>query len=111
MESEATKEKGSSGVGPAGGITLQKAVELGEYKPEYLGKFPEWKLLSKHAQLQLIRQGIRNRKTQLMNQYASLFNVLDFRLKKPELEPRLNHILELVKQVDMDEEYFLAHYV
>ena len=90
-EFEASKEKGSSGGGSPsiGHMTLQKAVELGEF----------------------IRTGLRNRKGQLMTQYASLFNVLNYSQKAVELEPKLNHILDLVRQVDIDEEYYLANYV
>ena len=112
-ETEATKERGSSGGGggSAGFMTLQKAVELGEYKPEVLSQYSDWKLLSKHGQLQFIRTGLRYHKGQLLTQYASLFNIPNYSLKADELEPKLNHILDLVKEVDRDEEYYLANYV
>lgn len=111
-EHEGSKEHGSSGGGTSTGrLTLQRAVDLGEYKPEILARYSDWHLLSRHGQLQFIRKGIHNRKAQLMTQYAELFNVLDFSEKRTELEPRLNHILDLVKEVDRDDEYYLAHYV
>ncbi len=112
-EFEASKERGSSGGGSpsTGQMTLQKAVELGEYKPEVLSQYGDWSLLSKHGQLQFIRTGLRYHKGQLMTQYAALFNIPNYSQKADELEPKLNHILDLVRQVDKDEEYYLANYV
>jgi hypothetical protein len=46
-----------------------------------------------------------------MTQYAALFNIPNYSQKADELEPKLNHILDLVRQVDKDEEYYLANYV
>ena len=62
-------------------MTLQGAVELGEYKPEYLATFPEWHTLSRHVQFQFIREGLDNRRKQLTVQWAEINNILDFRLK------------------------------
>ena len=42
-------------------MTLQKAIELGEYDPDYLAQFAEWSSLSRHSQFELIRQALRNR--------------------------------------------------
>lgn len=33
-------------------LTLEKAVELGEYDPDYLANFPEWHTLSRHIQFE-----------------------------------------------------------
>lgn len=105
------QEKVSSSGGATGQITLQRAIALGVYKPGDLSKFPDWHVLSAHGQLQLIREGIRNHKSQLLSQYAAIFNTLDFSLKKDTLESKMNHVLELVKQVDRDEEHYLTTYV
>lgn len=94
-----------------GTMTLERAVQLGEYEPEYLSQFPEWTVLSKYVQLQYIREGIRNRKRSLMTQYSALNNTLHFSTKAAELEPKLNHIMDLIKQLDRDEEHFLSSYV
>src|SRR3989338_4950457 len=65
-------------------LTLEKAIELGEYDPNFLSNFPEWHDLSKHVQFQLIRKALDNRYRQLVTQYAELSNVLDLR-NKPEI--------------------------
>ncbi len=72
-------------------LTLQKAIELGEYQPEFLSKYPEFQKLSKHAQFQLIRQAIDNRERQLISHWAEINNVLDFS-KKPELQEPLKNL-------------------
>lgn len=81
-------------------LTLEKAVELGEYDPNFLANFPEWHTLTKHIQFQYIKKALENRHHQLLSQYAELHNVLDLR-NKPEIweaihnmEKQLHHILE-----------------
>lgn len=74
-------------------ISLNKAIELGEYDPKYLSNFKEWKNLSPHGQLQLIRKGLDTRRQQLTEQWAEINNVIDFRLK-PELKETLKRIEE-----------------
>jgi len=80
-------------------LTLEKAVELGEYDPNFLANFPEWHTLSKHIQFQYIRKALENRHQQLITQYAELNNVLDLR-NKPDVweaiknvEKQLHHLL------------------
>ncbi len=79
---------------------MEKAVELGEYDPNFLANFPEWHSLSKHVQFQYIRKALNNRHKQLLTQYAELNNVLDLRLKPDiwkaikNMEKQLHHILE-----------------
>ncbi len=50
MEEE-KKEPGKSSSIPyaASSMTLQKAVDLGEYHPDFLANFPEWHTLSRHC--------------------------------------------------------------
>jgi len=81
-------------------LTLEKAVELGEYDPDFLANFPEWHKLNRHIQFQYIRQALENRRKQLLTQYAELNNVLDLR-NKPDvwkaignIEKQLRHLLE-----------------
>lgn len=90
-------------------MTLQKAVDLGEYKPDYLSTFPEWHTLSKHVQFQFIKQGLENRRHQLLQQYGEISNVLDFRLK-PELKETLNNIHKQLKNLDDDFEKISMEY-
>lgn len=93
------KIKGGSPKQTSPTMTLQKAVDMGEYDPAYLSTFPEWQPLSKHIQFQFIKAGIENRKKQLLMQYAEISNVLDFRLK-PELKETLANIHKQLKSLD-----------
>jgi hypothetical protein len=90
-------------------MTLQKAVELGEYDPKFLATLPEWHTLSRHIQFQFIKTAAENRRKQLLSQFADLNNVLDYRLK-PEIKEAAASVLERVKQVEYDLEKFLIEY-
>jgi len=90
-------------------MTLQKAVDLGEYNPEYLSGFAEWHTLSRHTQAQLIPEAIKNRKRQLIQQWAEINNVIDFRLK-PQLQQALRNIEAQRKKVEKDEERLFLEY-
>ena len=37
-------------------ITFQKAIDMGEYNPDYLATFPEWHSLTRHVQFEFIRR-------------------------------------------------------
>ncbi len=102
MEDEGEQEKSLGGKTPpsVSKLTLEKAIELGEYDPKFLANFPEWHTLSIHIQFQYVKKALENRHHQLLAQYAELNNVLDLR-KKPEvweairnMEKQLHHILE-----------------
>jgi hypothetical protein len=90
-------------------MTIQKAVDFGEYDPKYLSTLPEWHTLSKHIQFQYIKTALENRRHQLLQQYAEISNVLDFRLK-PELKETLNSIHKQLKQLDSDFEKISMEY-
>src|ERR1035437_5442582 len=86
-------------------LTLEKAVELGEYDPDFLANFPEWHTLSRHIQFQYIRKALENRNRQLLGQYADLNNVLDLR-NKPDVwkairnvEKQLHQLLEVKEKL------------
>src|SRR3989344_4378876 len=72
-------------------MTLDKAIELGEYDPNYLATFPEWHSFTKHIQWEYIKKALENREKQLMQQYAAVNNVLDFS-KKPHAHEALKKI-------------------
>jgi len=59
--------------------------------------------LSRHAQFQLIRQGLDNRERQLKMQWAEINNVLDFS-QKPELQKVLRNLEAQIRQVYDDRE-------
>ena len=110
FEEEGTKEKSSgksSGKSPV--MTLQKAVDLGEYEPDYLATFSEWSILSRHVQFQFIKEGLENRRRQLIQQWAEISNVLDFRLK-PNLKIALKNIEKQLKKLSNDKERLYLEY-
>lgn len=104
-------EKNPKSTAPAASsaMTLQKAIDLGEYKPEFLETFAEWATLSPHVQLQYIRQAIENRRKHLLTQWAEVNNVLDFRLK-PEMKKTLTRIEEQMRTLEADREKIYAEY-
>lgn len=111
MEDQESGEtiKGGSPTPKTAKMTLQKAVDFGEYDPKFLSTFPEWHTISPHIQFQFIRQAMENRRHQLLAQYAAISNVLDFRLK-PELKQTLNNIHKQLKQIDNDFEKISLEY-
>jgi hypothetical protein len=90
-------------------MTLEQAISMGEYNPEYLGTFPEWHQLSKHTQFQYIRMATDNRRKQLLMQWAEVNNMLDFRLK-PELHDTLKNIEAQMKKLVKDREKLYVEY-
>lgn len=92
-----------------GFLTLEKAIELGEYEPEFLSQFKEFRNLSRYSQFQLVRQAIKNREQQLRLHYAEINNQLDFRLK-PELKKALKNIEQKLADLSTDEEKLFVEY-
>lgn len=90
-------------------LTLEKAIELGNYAPEFLAQFAEFRQLPRYTQFQLIRQALRNREAQLRLHYAELNNQLDFR-RKPDLKRGLENIETQIQQLNADEERLLVEY-
>lgn len=90
-------------------LTLEKAIELGEYDPEKLSHFAEWQILSRHAQFELIKQALENRKHQLWQHWAELNNQLNFS-KKPYLKTALQNIQEQIDQWKQDNERLYIEY-
>lgn len=90
-------------------MTLQKAIDLGEYFPEFLANFPEWHSLSRHSQFQMIRQALDNRRHQLLTQWAEINNVIDFSLK-PEMATALENLQKQIKKLENDREDLYLEY-
>lgn len=90
-------------------MSLQKAVEMGEYNPEYLSTFPEWQELTSHVQFQYIKTAIDNRRKQMIMQYAEINNMLDFSLK-PHLTEALHNIEKQLKMLELDRERLFVEY-
>ena|SRR3990172_7966576 len=109
FEDQLEKGTASKGRSRASKMTLQKAVDMGEYDPQFLATFPEWHELSRHVQFQYIRQGLDNRQKQLVLQYAEINNVLDLRLK-PHLKEALQNVHKQLKKLDAEREELYLEY-
>lgn len=73
-------------------MTLQQAIDFGEYHPEFLQNFPEWHTLTPHIQWQYVRKALDIKRKQLWTQYNELCSVLDIRLK--------SNVQESIKNVE-----------
>jgi len=90
-------------------ITLQQAVDFGEYDPSFLANFAQWHSLSIHIQWQLIRKALDNRQRQLITQYAELNNVLCFS-KKPNIHEACKRVEEQLANLSQDKERLYIEY-
>lgn len=110
FEEDTTIEKGSITSAPQSSVmTLEKAIEMGEYDPVFLSTFAEWHSLSRHIQFQYIRKALDNRNQHLITQWAEIVNIIDFS-KKPELAEALTNIQKQIKEVDRDREKLYLMY-
>ena len=88
---------------------LREVIDMGEYDPEYLANFAEWHTLSKTIQWSMIKKALDVREHQLVQQWAEINNVMDFRLK-PELKTALKNIQDKIHQVSKDREKLIMEY-
>ncbi len=109
-------EESEKGEVPTGGgtissskMTLAKAIEMGEYDPDYLATFPEWYTHPRHSQFQLISKALDNRRKHLLVQWAELNNVLDFS-KKPHLRDALKNVEQQLRKVRGDKERIFVEF-
>lgn len=112
FDGEPTNEKGSNRgktVIPAGRLTFAKAIELGEYDPDFLATFPEWATFSRHVQFEYIKQALDNRRRQLTVQWAEINNFLDFS-QKPHLKAALDNIQKQLRVLQNDREKLYVEY-
>ena len=92
-----------------GKMSLQQAIDLGEYRPEYLANFAEWHALSIYIQFQMIRQALEIRHRQLITQYAELNNVLDLR-NKPHVQQAIKNVEKQLRMFEQDREELFVQY-
>lgn len=109
FEDDIEKAKSSSPPPRGDKMTLQKAVDMGEYDPEFLSTFAEWHTISRYVQFQYIKQAVDNRHKQLIMQYAEINNMLDFS-KKPHLNDALKNIEKQLKLLEVDRERLFVEY-
>lgn len=88
-------------------ITLLKAIELGEYEPSQLSRFPEWHTLSTHAQYELVRKGLQNHDFQLRRLWAEINNQLNFSAK-PSLQKARDNVDTQIQQLRRDEDRLMV---
>jgi len=90
-------------------MTLQKAIDMGEFDPDFLATFPEWHQLSRHIRWEMVRQGLHNRRRQLRIHWAEIANQPDFS-KKPHLSSALKNIEKQLDELQVDEERLQVEY-
>lgn len=90
-------------------FTLKDAVNLGEYRPEYLANFAEWHTLSPHIQWSLIRRGLEIRRKQLLTHWAELNNTLDLR-NKPKVQQAMKNVEKQLQKLAEDQEKLYVEY-
>ena len=95
---------------PTTKMTLDKAVEMGEYNPDFLATFPEWAGFSNNIRWHYIRDAIQNRRKFLLLNWAETNNVLDFRLK-PEMKQVLDKINLQLKNLNQEEEKLRLEFI
>ncbi len=96
--------------GPKGSaLTLQKAIDLGEYEPEFLAQFPEWHKVSRHVQFEFVRTALDNRRKKLLTQWATIYNTLDYRLK-PHLAEAAKNVKKQLDKLKEDKERLYVEY-
>lgn len=91
-------------------MTLEKAVEMGEYDPNFLSTFPEWAGFSNNIRWHYVRDAIQNRRHFLMINWAETNNVLDFRLK-PEMKAVVDKINNQLKLLNDEEERLRLEFI
>lgn len=87
----------------SGRMTLDRAVEMGEYDPDFLATFPEWYELSKHMQWHMIRKALENRRRFLVVQWSELANQPDYS-QKPHLKQAQKGVERQLDELQIDEE-------
>lgn len=111
-EVEPKEQNLSSNVPPvpkSASLTFEKAIELGEYHPEYLAQFPVWHTLSRFMQFEFIVQALSNRRKQLLRQWMELNRANDFRLK-PHLMEASKNVEQQLEKLRIDKEKLYTKY-
>ena len=91
-------------------MTLDKAVEMGEYDPKFLSTFPEWASFTNNIRWHYIRDAIKNRRRFMLLNWAETNNVLDLRLK-PEMKTVMDNINKQLEILNHDEEKLRQEYL
>jgi len=90
-------------------FSFEKAIELGEYDPAFLERFPVWSGMSRHSQYEFVHQALTNRRKQLRLQWADMANQPDFS-KKPHLMEAQKKIQDAMHKLIEEEELLQVEY-
>lgn len=105
-------ELGGSGGTPAStktALTFDKAIEMGEYHPEFLAQFPEWHGYPRYIQFEFIRKALTNRRKQLLTQWMEINKSNDYS-KKPHLIEASKNVEHQLSQLRQDKEALYTEY-
>ena len=92
-------------------MTFDEAIAMGEYKPEFLAQYPEWKIFSKHVQLEYISKAIANRKSQLMRKWSEMINFMD-QSEIPDMKKKMaDSIFEKIRKLGEEKEKIYFEYL
>lgn len=112
-ETEPKEASLSSGVAPTKpfktNLTLERAIELGEYDPQYLAGFPEWHTYTRHIQFEFIKKALANRRKQLLLQWMEINRANDY-LLKPHLQKTSESIDAQLDKLLKDKEKLYTEY-
>lgn len=92
-----------------GTLTLDKAIEMGEYDPDYLAQFPEWHQLSIHLQFELVKKALAKRRKQMLTQWMEVEQANDYTIK-PHLQEASRSILKQLDKLTKDKESLYAKF-
>ncbi len=90
-------------------LTLQSAIALGQYDPDFLGTFPEWNTFPRHVQFEYVKKALDNCERQLLVRWAEINNFLDFS-QKPHLKTALDNLQHRLREVRADRERLYVEY-
>lgn len=91
-------------------LSLREVIDLGEYDPELLSKYPEWEKLSNYARFQLITRGLENRRRQLFRKWSEIVNFINDSDNPTLQEEAKENIERQLKNLRVDKERLYNEY-
>ena len=84
-------------------LTFSKAIELGEYEPNFLEQFPEFSELTRPSQYEYVKKAIENRIKHIWVHWSELANLPDMSIK-PQIRKAMEKLEQQHKKVMADKE-------
>lgn len=92
-------------------MTFEEAIQMGEYQPEFLDQYPEWKTFSKHVQLEYISKAIDIRRRQLIRKWSEIIEMMD-QAEIPEMKQKsVANIFRQIKELAKEKERLYFEYL